>query len=101
MEAGVPALLELMFYVIFRKDSHPYNFTVLSSHATLEQAAGARGLSGDIVTDDSFTPVQSLTWLWPWELADETCYAQRMIQVVQRGLWRLGPKYQSYLRRVA
>jgi hypothetical protein len=68
-----------MFSIISIRDSNLRDRRVLSSGYPSALAAGrARVVSGDLVVDATGNVVRSALWLFPWERADPTCFAQRM-----------------------
>jgi len=66
-----------MYRRIWMNDSTK-QFTVLSTHTTLEAANLAREMSGDLIIDEQNVIVPSEEWLFEWEKIEPRCYARRM-----------------------
>lgn len=78
------------YFVIYRNDIH-YDYIVQAGpFGSIEAARDARKLSGDVVTDDNFTPITSEEWLWEWERDVPDCYARQAIRQAKENVWKVG-----------
>lgn len=86
-----------MFFIISRQD-YTGMYSVHSTHLTLEEAAKARRVSGDLVCGVDHMPVADEAWLWDFEKADPTSYAKRMIHLVLAGKFVVGRQLPSLMK---
>lgn len=65
-----------MYYLVFMRDITKEG-SILSKHSTIESAAAARAVSGDLVTDQTGKVVNDERWLFDWEKTRSDSYARK------------------------
>lgn len=90
-----------MFYRIFKHDVQNH-FVLLGQYNTLQEAADARELTGDLIFGSDGQIVADPSWLFPFERDDPNCYAKRQIEIkptleeptinIEEKYWRYDPQ---------